>query len=49
MSDFTDDIYGDLPPVGVGQDVPEFKMETYEPSSGSFGEINLSDLKKDGK
>ncbi|MGB1744509.1 MAG: redoxin domain-containing protein, partial [Limisphaerales bacterium] len=49
MSDFTDDIYGDLPPVGVGQDVPEFKMETYEPSSGSFGEINLTDLKKDGK
>ena len=49
MSDFTNDIYGDLPPVGVGQDVPEFKMETYEPSSGSFGEINLADLKKDGK
>ena len=49
MSDFTDDIYGDHPPVGVGQDVPEFKMETYEPSSGSFGEINLADLKKDGK
>ena len=49
MSDFTEDIYGDLPPVGVGQDVPEFKLETYEPSSGSFGEVNLADLKKGGK
>ena len=49
MSDFTNDIYGDRPPVGVGQDVPDLKMETYEPSSGSFGEINLANLKKDGK
>jgi len=49
MSDFTKDIYGDLPPVGVGQDVPEFKLETYEPSSGSFGEVNFADLKKGGK
>ena len=49
MTNHTDDIYTDLPPIGVGQDVPEFKMETYEPSSGSFGEINLTELKKEGK
>ncbi|MEC9081289.1 MAG: redoxin domain-containing protein, partial [Verrucomicrobiota bacterium] len=49
MSDFTDDIYSDLPPIGVGQNVPEFKMETYEPVSGSFGEVNLTELKNSGK
>ena len=49
MTDFIDDVYGDLTPIGVGQDVPEFKMETYEPASGSFEEINLADLKKAGK
>ena len=49
MTSHTDDIYGDLPPIGVGQEVPEFNMETYEPSTGSFGEVNLENLKKDGK
>ena len=49
MTSHTDDIYGDLPPIGVGQEVPEFKMETYEPNTGSFGEVNLENLKKDGK
>ena len=36
-------------PLSVGADVPDFKMETYEPSSGSFGEVSLADLKKEGK
>jgi peroxiredoxin len=36
-------------PLSVGADVPEFKMETYEPASGSFGEVELATLKNDGK
>ncbi|HJN90920.1 MAG TPA: redoxin domain-containing protein, partial [Verrucomicrobiota bacterium] len=50
MSDnITSEFYGDTDPIGVGQEVPDFKMETYEPASGSFGSVNLADLKKDGK
>lgn len=33
----------------VGQDVPNFKMETYEPSKGDFGEISLETLKANKK
>lgn len=33
----------------VGADVPDFSMETYEPSSGQFGEVSLEALKKEGK
>ena len=47
--DISSEMYGDLQVFGVGQDVPDFKMETYEPSDGSFGEVSLANLKKDGK
>ncbi len=33
----------------VGQSVPDFKMETYEPTNYGFGEISLEHLKKSGK
>lgn len=33
----------------VGQEVPNFKMETYEPSKGDFGEISLETLKANKK
>ncbi|MCI4626243.1 MAG: peroxiredoxin [Candidatus Magnetoovum sp. WYHC-5] len=33
----------------VGDTVPDFKLDTYEPSSGGFGEISLEKLKADGK
>ena len=33
----------------VGQMVPDFAMETYEPTKGDFGEIKLETLKKQGK
>lgn len=36
-------------PLTVGADVPEFKMETYEPSTGAFGEVSLAELKEAGK
>ena len=50
MSDTLDyEMYDDLSSLCVGQDVPEFKMETYEPSTGSFGEVDLAELKTDGK
>ena len=43
------EICGESLALGVGQEVPDFKMETYEPSDSSFGEVSLADLKKDGK
>jgi NADH-dependent peroxiredoxin subunit C len=33
----------------VGENVTEFKMETYEPSKGDFGEVSLGALKAAGK
>ncbi len=33
----------------VGATVPDFTLETYEPSKGDFGEISLETLKKNGK
>ncbi len=33
----------------VGQEVPEFEMETYEPETGKFGKFSLADAKKEGK
>ena len=47
--DISSEMYGDLQVLGVGQDVPDFKMETFESSDGSFGEVSLADLKKEGK
>jgi len=32
--------------IRVGQPAPEFKLETYEPSRGDFGEISLAAQKK---
>ena len=43
------ELYGDLPVLNVGEEVPNFKMETFEPSTGSFGEVSLDNLKTDGK
>jgi peroxiredoxin (alkyl hydroperoxide reductase subunit C) len=31
--------------IKVGENVPDFKMETYEPSKGDFGEVSLEALK----
>ena len=33
----------------VGQDVPEFEMTTFEPTTGGFGKYSLKDNKKAGK
>ena len=33
----------------VGDTAPDFKLETYEPATGGFGEISLQELKKAGK
>lgn len=35
--------------VRIGQPVPDFKMETYDPQKKSFGEVSLADIKKSGK
>ena len=32
----------------VGQNVPDFKLETFDPAKGDFGEVYLTDLKKAG-
>jgi peroxiredoxin (alkyl hydroperoxide reductase subunit C) len=37
------------PPLKVGQDVPEFEMTTFEPTTGGFGKYSLKDNKKAGK
>jgi peroxiredoxin (alkyl hydroperoxide reductase subunit C) len=33
----------------VGDQIPDFKIDTYEPSKGDFGEISLAELKADKK
>lgn len=33
----------------VGMELPDFKLETYNPANRQFGEISLDQLKKDGK
>lgn len=33
----------------IGAAVPDFTLETYEPSKGDFGEIRLETLKKNKK
>jgi len=33
----------------VGQKVPDFEMETYEPSGGQFGTFSLAEAQKQGK
>ncbi len=33
----------------VGQTVPDFKLETFDPVRGDFGEVALADLMKAGK
>ncbi len=35
--------------VSVGSLVPDFEMETYEPSQGDFGKVSLGEIKKQGK
>jgi peroxiredoxin (alkyl hydroperoxide reductase subunit C) len=35
--------------LSVGAQVPDFDMETYEPSHGDFGKFALADAKRDGK
>ncbi len=35
--------------TSVGAVVPDFEMETYEPSQGDFGKVSLADIKKAGK
>jgi NADH-dependent peroxiredoxin subunit C len=33
----------------IGSEVPEFKIETYEPSRGDFGEVSLETIKAAGE
>ncbi len=35
--------------VKLGQTVPNFTMETYEPSKFAFGKVSLDEVKKGGK
>jgi len=39
----------DCASLSVGQAVPDFKIETFEPAKGDFGEVSLEALKKAGK
>lgn len=33
----------------VGQNVPDFRLETFEPSKSDFGEVSLDALRASGK
>jgi hypothetical protein len=35
--------------IQVGQPVPDFELETYEPSTKNFGKYSLAEAKKNGK
>jgi len=35
--------------IQVGQELPDFTLETYNPVKGDFDQISLSGLKKAGK
>jgi len=35
--------------IKIGDEVPDFKIDTYEPSKGDFGEISLEELKANKK
>lgn len=35
--------------VKIGHPVPDFQLETYDPTKGDFGEISLADLKSQGR
>ena len=36
-------------PLLVGQDVPDFELETYDPASGDFGNFSLAGAKENGR
>jgi peroxiredoxin (alkyl hydroperoxide reductase subunit C) len=36
-------------PLQVGATVPDFKLTTFEPSKGGFGEVSLAENMKNGK
>lgn len=36
-------------PLQVGQNVPDFELETYEPATKGFGKFSLAEAKKNGK
>ncbi len=36
-------------PIQVGQAVPDFTIDTYDPKSGDFGSFALADQKKKGR
>ncbi len=47
----TDNLYVDdiIIPLEVGDTVPDFKLATFEPSEGNFGEFSLETARKNGK
>jgi peroxiredoxin (alkyl hydroperoxide reductase subunit C) len=39
----------DITPIRVGQDVPHFELETYDPAAGDFGKFSLEGAKREGR
>jgi len=35
--------------IQIGQDVPDFSLETYNPAKGDFDSVSLEQLKEAGK
>ena len=40
------ELCGDLPSLSVGEEVPDFKMETFEPATGQFGGAHESEVRR---
>lgn len=38
-----------VPTIQVGREVPDFRLETYDPKAEGFGELRLSELCQQGK
>jgi NADH-dependent peroxiredoxin subunit C len=36
-------------PLQVGQTVPDFRIDVFDPRQGGFGEVRLETLRKEGK
>jgi peroxiredoxin (alkyl hydroperoxide reductase subunit C) len=39
----------DITQIRVGQDVPHFELETYDPAAGDFGKFSLEGAKREGR
>jgi hypothetical protein len=49
QDDFIPATMSEVTTIQVGQQVPDFELTTYEPTTKGFGKFSLSEAKKNGK